>query len=353
MLRNRYVIGGGIIALLILANIISYIWSNWGLITVKVTDAPLGQVIKSIERQGWVTIYTDMPADTKVSMWVDHVPLPEALESLTANVGGQWHLGFFAAPTSAGVKQEILAFQSGNVGDDTKTYSYPTPMALLSSGSDDNDLPASDPYKQVWPGYHAPPAPPVPPADPNNPTASAQPAPTPDAPPTTLQDYLKAVAREADVWIMAPGSWAPTVPAPSANSSISHAVKSLVGSAHGAVQQAIVLRGRQQRRGPGGGGGQRGGGFGGGDTGWASMEDRMRNVINGLPSDVQPGATAQLEQEIKFQQDVQAAPPDQRMTMMRQHFQNRMGQNNWRRSPDKRAQMYQRAVSNRQTARGQ
>jgi hypothetical protein len=79
----------------------------------------------------------------------------------------------------------------------------------------------------------------------------------------------------------------------------------------------------------------------------------MRNAINGLPVDAQPAATAQLAQEIKFRQDMEAAPPDQRMAMMRQHFMNRMGQNNWRRSPSRRAQMYQRAVANRQAARGQ
>jgi hypothetical protein len=348
MLRNRYVIGGGIIAILLLANIISYILSNWGLITVKVTDAPLGQVIKSIERQGWVTIYTDMPLDTKVTMWVDHVPLPEAMESLTANVGGQWNLGFFAAPTSGAVKQEITAFQAGGVSDDTKTYSYPTPIAMLSSGSDDDGLPASNPYLQTWPGYHAPPPPPAQAADNNAGGQATDLAPAPPAPPTTLQDYLQAVAQEANVWIMAPGSWAPNVPAPPANISVSHAVKDLVSDAHGSVQQVIVLRGRQRR----GGGGQRGG-FGGGDTGWAYMQDRMQNAINGLPPEARPEATAQLAAEVKFRQDVQAAPADQRAAMMRDHFMNRMGQNNWRRSPAKRAQMYQRLVGNRQAARGQ
>jgi hypothetical protein len=272
------------------------------------------------------------------------------MESLTANVGGQWNLGFFAAPTSTGVKQEIIAFQGSNVGDDTKTYSYPTPVAMLA-GDDSDGLPASNPYLQVWPGYHAPPAPP--PADANNTNAAdAQPPAAPPGPPSTLQDYLQAVAQEANVWIMAPASWSPAVPAPSANISVSHAVKDLVGNAHGAVQLAIVLRGRQQRRGPGGGGPRGGGGFGG-DTGWVYMEDRMRNAINGLPVDAQPAATAQLAQEIKFRQDMEAAPPDQRMAMMRQHFMNRMGQNNWRRSPSRRAQMYQRAVANRQAARGQ
>src|SRR5580698_618535 len=89
MPRNRYTVVGGIIAFLILANIINYIYWNWGLITVKVADAPLNKVIKSIEWQGWVTIYTNLPPDAKVTMYVDHVPLAEAMETLASSVGGR------------------------------------------------------------------------------------------------------------------------------------------------------------------------------------------------------------------------------------------------------------------------
>ena len=75
-----------ILAVLLVANFAYYICENWGLITVKVTDASLGSVIRSIEWQGWVKIYTNIPLDTKVTMFVDHVPLAEAMESLAANV---------------------------------------------------------------------------------------------------------------------------------------------------------------------------------------------------------------------------------------------------------------------------
>src|ERR1700677_2734705 len=88
MPTNRYVRWGGIIGLLILANIVNYLYWHWGLITVKVTGVPLSKVIRSIEWQGWVKIYTNLPPDTKVSMYVDHVPLAEAMETLAANVGG-------------------------------------------------------------------------------------------------------------------------------------------------------------------------------------------------------------------------------------------------------------------------
>src|SRR5476651_1093116 len=87
---NRTIKWGGIaILFLIVANVVLHIYWNWGLITVKVHDAPLSKVIRSIEWQGWVKIYTNLPPDAKVSMWVDHVPLAEAMETLAANVGGR------------------------------------------------------------------------------------------------------------------------------------------------------------------------------------------------------------------------------------------------------------------------
>src|ERR1700722_9448559 len=183
MFGIRYTTWKWIIGLLVLANIASYLYSNWGLVTVKVTDAPLSKVIRSIEWQGWVKIYTNLPPDTKVTMYADHVPLSEAMETLAANVdappppspdgtdgarpnqdrsaragdqaggvaggppagggpgdpgaqgrppggrgggfggrGAQWNLAFFVAPTAAQVKQEIRQFQASDSNDDTKVY---------------------------------------------------------------------------------------------------------------------------------------------------------------------------------------------------------------------------------------
>ncbi len=387
MLRNRYVIGGGILFALILANIINYLLSGWGLITVNVKEAPLGQVIKSIERQGWVRIYSDIDPTSPVTMTVIKVPLAEAMASLSVNIGGndrqprggggpggpggaggagapgggpggggpgggggggggaQWKLGFFAAPTSAQVKQEILNFEQGNVSDDMRVYSYGAALDMLGTSDPDTEISAADPRLQNWPGYKAPPVAITPAAGNTADDQAATPPPAPPAPPTTVQDYFKALAEEADIWIMAPESWAPNVPAPAPSSSIISAVKHLVGSAHGSVQQAIILTSRRR------GGGQRGGG--GGESGWVYTEDRMRNAINGLPPEERPDAITQLNNEVKFMHDVQSAQPDQRRAMMRDHFKDRMTQSDMRRSPEKRAQRYARAVANRQTARGQ
>jgi hypothetical protein len=416
-----------IIALLVLGNIVNYLYTNWGLVTVKVNDAPLRKVINSIEWQGWVKIYTNLPPDTKVTMYVDHVPLAEAMETLAANVdvpppppspdgatgtrpnrdqsarpgdqpggfagappggggpfggpgggtggagapggpqggrgggfggrGAQWNLAFFVAPTPAQVKQEIREFQSSDPNDDTKVYTYGTQMQLIATES---MAITADPRLQSWPG--------VKPVDPSTGPAQAPPAAPVDAqanaattPPTgnapadppanatpTLQTYLQAFAESANIWIMAPASWAPEVSsAPPPNASIIRAVENFVGGSHGAVTQALVLRA--------GRGGARGGNRGdvaGGDDAWA---DRMRNAITGLPPDERPDALDQLNKEVQFRKDLQAVPPEQRRQKMFQHMMEKMiyGERLSRLSPVKRAQVYQRMVTARAAAKAQ
>jgi len=358
MLNNRTSLVGGIIVLLLIANILNYFWSNWGLITIHAKDQPLGKVLKSIEWQGWVTIYSNIDPNSKITMDCDHVPLPEAMETLAANVdddsgggfrgGAQWHLGFFVAPSSADVKQEIRTFTEGaDSSDDTHIYSYPTPLAMVA----DDTMPVADPRRQVWPGLKLPPAPPAPPADAAADATDPAAVPAPEPPPSSVQGYLRAFARQADVWIMAPANWDPPVQnPPPADSSIVAAIRHFVGSAHGSVREALVLRGRPPRvAGERPRGENRGGGF---DV--SMMSDRMDNAINGLPVDVQPAARANLAQEMQFQKEMANLPPEQRFAQMRKHMMDKRldNDNNWRRSPEKRAQMYARMVQNRVAATG-
>jgi hypothetical protein len=345
MSENKLKIGVAVIAVLVVVNIVLHLIWNWGLITVKVTDQPIGKVIASIERQGWVKIYSNIDPQTKVSMYVDHVPLAEAMATLSVNASAQWHLGFFVAPSSAEVKAEIRTFTDGadENDDSTKVYSFRTPLDMLA----DESTPEADPRGQVWPGLKAPAAAPAPPAG-----SDVTDAPQPDAPPTTVQGYLRAFAQEADVWIMSPASWDPAVAsAPPASSSISSAIRHFVSRAHGSVTQAIVLRGRPQ--GMAGGGGRQRGGFRGAGMDMGMM-DRMDNAINGLPPSVRPAMRQQLQAEVTFQKALAAAPPDQQRKMFMDHMiKNRLGNDRgWRLSPEKRAQFYTRLVNNRIAAQG-
>jgi hypothetical protein len=397
MLRDRRFILGAVFVVLLLANIIYYGFSGWGLITVKAREVPLGKVIKSIEWQGWVKIYTNLPLDTPITMSVYRVPLAEAMETLAANCGGggpdgargpgngtpppgnnpggnpgernrggrggggggfgggvQWHLAFFVAPTTAAVKEEIRSFQEGGADDDAKIYNYPS---LLQTLLTDSETTAADPRSQGWPGMKPDAAPtptptPAPTAAGDAPaTAPAPPAPDPDA--GTVQMYLKALAKSADIWIMAPASWThPVSSAPPPNSSISSAVMQLVSSANGTAVQAIILR-RGGGRGPGGPRGGGGGGEFGGDADW---EDRARNAINGLPADARADASAELDNEVQFRKTIAGEPTDNRRKLMRQHMTEKMftvlDARMSRLSPEKRAQRYARMVAARAAAKG-
>lgn len=402
---------------LVAANLGYYFYNNWGLVTVKVDNVPVSQVIRSIEWQGWVKIYSNLPPDSKVTMYVDHVPLAEAMETLAVNVdvppppdgddntrprrdrlagpdgqpstnaapipagqapstnappsppqvadgtqaganqggpggrggggfnrGAQWNLAFFAAPTEAGVKQEIREFQSSDPNDDNKVYTFNTQMQLVSTESTTT---AADPWQQSWSGEIPVNKPPDPTAT-NSATTNAAPAPPaagqpdPNTPPT-VHTYFQALAQSANIWIMAPGSWTTPASVPPKNSSIVSAVKNLVSSAHGYVTQAIVLR-------AGRGGAPGRGSFAGNDDAWA---DRMRNAINGLPPDERPEALDQLNQEIDFRKSLQTLPPEQRRDKFIAHSLERMlyGERLARMSPIKRAQAYQRLIANRTAAK--
>lgn len=86
------------------------------------------------------------------------------------------------------------------------------------------------------------------------------------------------------------------------------------------------------------------------------MNDRMENAVNSLPEDARADAQTQLDDQVKFFKDVQAAPAEQRQDMMRTHFQEmmaNMAENaNSRRSPARMARMAARVVANRVAAQG-
>ena len=388
------------LALLLVANVAYYIYSNWGLVTVKVKDEPLSQIIHSIEWQGWVKIYTNLPGDTKVTMYADHVPLAEAMETLAANVdlpppdpatdegtrprrdglGGPGSPGNFAgnggaatnAPGMAGAggpgtggppggrgggggfgrrAEWNLAFFVGPTAADVKQeirqFEAGDPQidakvyaynTQLQTIADDSVTAAPDPHAQGWPGVRSPA-----PVDPNATAPGGGPADPPANTPPTVQTYFADFAQAANIWIMATGSWTPAVANPPApDDSIIRAVKNFVSDEHGVVTQALVLR-----AGRGGPRGDTGGGFS--DDAWA---DRLRNAINGLPPDQRPEALDQLNHEVDFRKGLQGLQPDERRQKMFAHFAERMlYADRSRLSPEKRAKMYQRMIMMRQAAK--
>ncbi|MEI9898403.1 MAG: hypothetical protein WDN28_32240 [Chthoniobacter sp.] len=102
------------VLLLILAGEVGhYIWSRWGLITVHSHGQTLSQIIRSIEKQGHVTIRTNLDLTKPVDMYVDAVPLAEALETLAVNTEARWRLAYYVAPDKSTIATAQATFAAG------------------------------------------------------------------------------------------------------------------------------------------------------------------------------------------------------------------------------------------------
>ena len=84
-------------ALLVVGAVFYHLWANWGLVTVHSAKDPLSQVIRAIEKQGHVTVKTDLDPATPVHLNVDKVVVSEALETLAAATDARWRLTFIVA----------------------------------------------------------------------------------------------------------------------------------------------------------------------------------------------------------------------------------------------------------------
>src|SRR5258708_39307786 len=82
------------LALLLATKGIFWFLSNWGLITVHVDNKPLAEVVRSIERQGHVTIRTNFDSATPLTLHVTRVRLVVAMQELSSAIRGRWRLAF-------------------------------------------------------------------------------------------------------------------------------------------------------------------------------------------------------------------------------------------------------------------
>jgi len=398
--------------LLVFGNIANYLYSNWNLVTVKVTDAPLDKVISSIEWQGWVKIYTNLPHDSKVTMYVDHVPLAEAMETLAANVdvpqppptaddsaaapptngdqagrpsdrpggfagappdsapgaggggrgggrgggfggglGGraQWNLAFFVAPNTAEAKEEIREFEAGDQNDATKIYTYGTQMQTITT---ENMSVTADPRLQTWPGMKPVNASTTAPADAQTNAMTQTPAgngvAADSSAPTPPTVQTYLQALAQSANIWIMAPGSWTPAVSSAPPADSSIIRALKNLVSGS--HGTVIQAIVLRTGGGGGGGRGNrGDVAGGDDAWS---DRMLNAINGLPADERADAVEQLHTEIQFRKNLQSLPPEQRRQAFMQHMVERMlYADRSRLSPEKRAKMYQRMITMRTAAK--
>jgi len=276
--------------------IVHYFWARWGLITVHSKTTPLAQVIRSIEKQGHVTIKTNIDPTKPVFMNVDYVTLNEAMETLAGVMEGRWQLAYVVGPDKGTVTNALASFEAGQRDETWKRLYVPMP------GLGDQAAPLADPRQDSW---------------------AVKPASEP-----TLQAYLDEASRNVSASFWVPETWNPAVKSPPATGTISTIFSKLASATKSKYAEVIILQGSNRPAGAGdrdrGDGEPRfGGNFGdGGGRGFnpAAMDERIQNEINKLPGPNRTAAQAEHDDWKKFFESMKDLTPQQRW----QRFQDRM-----------------------------
>ena len=292
MNRHRLLLSATV--LLVVGAVVHHVWANWGLITIHSKKEPLAQVIRAIEKQGHVTLKTDLDPATPVRMNVDKVVVSEALETLAAVTDARWRLAFIVAGDKAAISTVVASLTAGQRPAGWKTAFVPTPPI------GEEPLIPPDPRRAVW-------------------TVAAPAEPK-------MQAYLEAAARQVSAMFLYPESWNPDVTSAPKSGPITKVVPRLASAAHGQAEAMFLL----QKGGGGrpnfatgdppdaGGGPPDAGGLAarmaGGGRGFdpAAMEERAKAEIAKLPAAQRPAAEAELAERKAFFESLKDLTPEQR-----------------------------------------
>lgn len=280
------------------------LYAGWGLVTLDVRDAPVGQVLSSISRQGGIEIASNLDPDTKVTLQVKRLPPVEALDIVAVRTGASWRLAYLGAPDQAAVNRALADFRSGQEAAGwTSRGAGGFSMVQPESGE------ALDLRRVQW-----------------NPSGGG-----------LLHDLLQDASEKTGVLLAAPTDWQPGVDTPPPAGPIAAAAPQLFRKAGGVSREVFLLRGRggsdeEPAGGERGGNwigraperpdaGARGGGWMGrmmGDP--AKMAERVEAQIALLPTGEQPKARENFAMMREFWQSVRDLPEEQRMAKAREFF---------------------------------
>lgn len=346
-----------------------WIWtwiSGWGLVTVRAYDQSFAKIQRSIERQGGIKIISNVPPETLLSMEVVRVSAADAVDVLAARVDGRWAVTYLAAPS----KSELSgAMQSVMSPDDNSAYRT---LRTRGGGMGGFDM-VPDVRRVKW----------------NVSPMEEQ----------TLEAYLDQFVQKTGASVVFPSEWNPAVAKQPKSGVAGSALREMVKSAGGQVDEvfAIVVR-------PEGSGGDRG--FGGeGEGSWGSgnvtrggpppsgggsqrseapsgsssagtptqvrnaeggrnnpewARERMMAQIEQLPAAEQAAAKKDFEDMRAFFEEVRALPPEQRRAAMEQRMndpavQERMMERETsrdiRQGPERRIARYKNYIARKESRR--
>ncbi len=294
----------------VVAAVLVWKWiAGWGLVTVEVSGESLAKVIRSIERQGGVTIATNLDPETLVTMNVYKVPVAEAVDFLAARTDARWSVAYVSGSGKAEVRSGVDALTADGRSDEFVVYNYPT----WGMGMESETIP--DPRMVKW-------------------SVSA-------ADEGDLTSYLDQAAQKTGVTTVLPVGWNPPVVRVPAGGEAGSAISKMVKAGGGRVEEVFLLKvSNREWAGSGGARPQRASTAteGGGQPAAASAppaerqrrerpeanpewaEERMQAQIALLPEAERAAAKETYESIRDFFQRVRDLPEDQRRAAMEEHF---------------------------------
>jgi len=332
-----------LLALLGVAAVIAvvFIWqwvSGWGLITLNYKDAPLSQVMRSIERQGRITLISNADPTTPVTIQVRRAPLMEVLDLLAIRMDGDLRVAYVSGPTGVKVKEGVQAFSTSPNPEGWRVFG-----AGFGGGGGGGMMISDVPVDARLVAWNLSPS--------NE---------------MTVHSLLDQGAQKTGVFLAAPGDWNPPVAKLPNSGKVKDVVAGIVKPLKGSYEELFLISVRPPRpqnaeRGPGGGEGppQR---MGGGDRPRPNpewMQERVQAQIALLPPEERAQAQKDYDQMRAAWQEIRALPEDQRREKMQElmsrpdvqdRMEERAASRDERRSPEQRSQRYQRYVERKQQA---
>jgi len=322
-----------------LAGIVLLVYFFWpsNLITLNFKNAPLSEVIKSIEHQGHTSIFTNIAPDTRVTIQMKRVPLMEALETLSVRIDGNLQTVAAVAPTST---------TAAKVFEDLKTGKHPDGWAVSW-------------YPIMDLGFNATPY------DPRFISIRLESSEKND-----LQTVLKQIAQKSGLMTAVPKDWKKPIPKlPEKSDNALAILKQITRSSGSQMQVAFLIVGWNENQ----------SGRGDEDRPWQqnssqnssrhnNMADRnpewfaqrAEAAIAQLPREDRAAAKAEFDKMKKIWDEVRAVPSDQRREKMAEIFARpyvqeimaaREAARDARRTPEQREQRMKNYVERKKQAK--
>ncbi|HEU4679975.1 MAG TPA: hypothetical protein VFS35_10670 [Terrimicrobiaceae bacterium] len=321
-----------------LMGILAWRWiSQRGLVTLNYTNAPLAQVIRSIEGQGMVEVHTNADPALLVTLRLTRAPVFEAIETLAVRIDADARLAYIAAPTGGQISEILTAF-GGSMRPDGWAVFSPGYAGRLVLG----ETVLVDPRKVEW-----------------KVSADAD---------QSLQALLDQGAQKTGALFAVPVDFNPTVASVPPPGRVGKVTADLLRAARGQVREVFLLNIDVRRENPPvptESSAQHGAsvfsapGPGHENPEWAAEQAAARIAV--LPPEDQAEATKRFDEARAFWETVRGLPEEERRVKIEEHMsqpevqlriEERAALREARQSPEQREQRYRNYIQRKEQIKG-